>query len=87
MTYLEMPVSVNKITKAQLNFVVDKDKRRLGTWKCDTLSSGGKALLLNSCLSSIPMYTMGVYLLYDGNHQVLDSVRKNFFLARHKQET
>ena len=79
MTYLGMPVSVNKITKAQLNFVVDKDKRRLGTWKCDTLSSGGKALLLNSCLSSIPMYTMGVYLLYDGNHQALDSVRKKFF--------
>jgi len=79
MTYLGIPVSVNKITKAQLNFVVDKAKRCLGTWKCETLSSGGKAVLLNSCLSSIPMYTMGVYILYEGNYQALDSVRKKFF--------
>ena len=79
MTYLGMPVSVNKITKSQLNFVADKAKRRLGAWKGDTLSTGGKAVLLNSCLSSIPMYTMGVYLLYERNYQALDAVRKRFF--------
>ena len=60
MTYLGMPVSDINITKAQLNFVVDKARRRLGSSKGDTLSSGGKAVLLNSCLSGIPMYTMGV---------------------------
>ena len=25
------------------------------------------------------MYTMGVYLLYEGNYQALDAVRKRFF--------
>lgn len=76
MTYL---VSDRKITKAQLNFVVEKAKRHLSTWKCDTLSSGGKAVLLNSSLSSMPVYTMGVYFLYEGNYQALDSIRNKFF--------
>ena len=35
--------------------------------------------MLNSCLSSTPMYTMGVYLLYEGNYQALDSIRNKFF--------
>ena len=59
--------------------VSDKANKRLATWKCDTLSSGGKATLINSCLSSIPMYTMGVYQLYEGNFQALDKVRSRFF--------
>ena len=79
MTYLGMPVSTSKITKARFNFVVEKAKRRLSSWKCDALSSGGKAVILNSSLSSTPMYMMGVYLLYEGNYQALDSVRNNFF--------
>lgn len=56
-----------KITKAQLKYVSDKVEKRLGTSQCDYLSSGGKSTLIESCLSSIPMYTMGVYHLYEGN--------------------
>jgi hypothetical protein len=59
MIFLGLPVSDTKITKTQLSYVSDKANRRLATWKCDTLSSGGKATLINSCLSSLPMYTMG----------------------------
>ncbi|KAG2632387.1 hypothetical protein PVAP13_2NG085546 [Panicum virgatum] len=33
----------------------------------------------STCLSSTPMYTMGVYLLYEGNYQALDSIRNTFF--------
>jgi hypothetical protein len=79
MKYLGMPVSHCKITKAQLRYVSDKAKKRLGTWQCDNLSSGGKSTLIESCLSSIPMYTMGVYELYEGNYQLLDSIRSRFF--------
>ena len=39
------------------------------TWQCDYLTSRGKTILIDSCLSSIPMYTMGVYQLYEGNFQ------------------
>ena len=77
--YLGLPVSDIKISKAQLSYVADKANRRLATWKCDSLSSGGKATLINSCLSSLPMYTMGVYQLYEGNYQALDNIRSRFF--------
>lgn len=70
--YLGMPVSCNKVSKAQLRYVSDKTEKRLGTWQCEYLSSGGKSILIESCLSSVPMYTMGVYQLYEGNIQMLD---------------
>ena len=79
MIYLGLPVNDIKISKAQFSYVSDKANKRLATWKCDTLPSGGKATLINSCLSSIPMYTMGVYQLYEGNFQALDKVRSRFF--------
>ena len=79
MNYLGMPVSCHKISKAQLSYVCEKIEKRLGTWQCEYLSSGGKSTLIDSCLSSIPMYTMGVYQLYEGNFQLLDSIRSRFF--------
>jgi mannosylglycoprotein endo-beta-mannosidase len=47
MKYLGMPV------KAQLDYVSVKTEKRLGTWQCEYLSSGGKSTLIDSCLSSI----------------------------------
>lgn len=41
MKYLGMPVSINKISKLQLSYVSTKTEKRLGTWHCDYLSSGG----------------------------------------------
>lgn len=36
-------------------------------------------MLIDSCLYSIPMYTMGVYQLYEGNFQALDTIRSRFY--------
>lgn len=80
MKYLGLPVSDCKISKAQLRYVIDKIDKRLGTWQCEFLTSRGKSTLLESCLSSIPMYTMGVYQLYEGNFQIIiDTIRARFF--------
>lgn len=79
MKYLGLPVSYIKVTKAQLRYVNDKVEKRLGTRQCDFLTSGGKSTLMEACLSSVPMYTMGVYQLYEGNFQMLDTVRSRFF--------
>jgi hypothetical protein len=43
------------------------------------LSSGGKAILIESGLISLPNYTIGVYLLPDEVHQKMDSARANFY--------
>lgn len=39
----------------------------------------GESTLIDSCLSSIPMYIMGVYQLYEGNFQRLDIIKSRFF--------
>ena len=74
-----MPVSSAKISKAQLGYVSDKIENRLGTWQCEYLSSGGRSSLIDSCLSSVPLYTMGVYQLYEGNFQKVDAIRARFY--------
>ena len=79
MKYLGMPVSFAKLSKADLGVTAEKIENRLATWKCGQLSYGGKAVLLNSILTSIPMYMMGFYLLYEGNHQRMDTARALFF--------
>jgi len=61
-TYLGLPVSDCKLSKAQLNFVAVKMAKRLGAWQCDYLSSGGKSISIQSCLSSIPLYANGCVL-------------------------
>jgi len=38
-----------------------KVEKRLETWKCGQLSHGGRSILINSSLTSIPLYTMGFY--------------------------
>jgi hypothetical protein len=43
------------------------------------LSSGGKSILIESSLSSLPNYTMGVYLLPEEVHHKMDSARAKFY--------
>lgn len=63
----------------------EKIEKRLQTWKCGHLSCGGRSILINSSLTSIPMYSMGFYCLYEGTHQRFDTCRSKFFLGRNGQ--
>lgn len=38
---------------------------------------GGMLVLVNDCLTNIPMFIMGFYLLQEGVHDKLDRVRSN----------
>lgn len=78
--YLGLPVSEGRLTAKDLGVPVAKIEKRLATWKCGFLSYGGKSILINSCLSSIPMYMMGFYLLPDQVHHKMDAIRARFFL-------
>jgi hypothetical protein len=43
------------------------------------LASSGRLEITNSCLSSLPMFAMGVYLLHDTTHSAMDKTRSRFF--------
>ena len=51
----------------------------MDNWKSSLLSSGGEADLVNSCLSSLPIYTTGFYRLSEDVHRKMDSIRSRFF--------
>ena len=60
----------------------NKIEKRLETGKCGKLSYEGRLILISSSSTSIPMYYMGFYWLYEGNHNKFDSIRGRFFLGR-----
>jgi hypothetical protein len=77
--YLGVLVHDRYMTASDLNYVAAIVEKRVPTWQSVGLSSGGKMILVESCLSSIPSYTMGVYALQEGVHQKMDMAMANFF--------
>ena len=61
--YLGVPVSRNRIQISNWLPLVEKIAKRLDGWKGGALSLGGRLTLLNAYLSSIPIYSMSMYLL------------------------
>lgn len=58
---------------------VSKVATRVEPWQGKSLASGGRLALVNDCLTYIPVYIMGFYLLQDGMREELDKVRSRFF--------
>ena len=71
--YLGVPVSGSKLRVVDWGPLVEKINKRLDGWK------GGRLRLLNACLSSIPMYSMSMYLLPKTVLKKIDVIRKRFF--------
>jgi hypothetical protein len=79
MMYLGIPVTTEKFYTADSMYVGLKVEKRLPAWQGLLLSLGGKSILIESSLSSLPIYTMGVYLLPEEVHHKMDSARANFY--------
>jgi hypothetical protein len=79
MKYLGVPVSNLKLYVANLIYVTVKVEKRLPVWQGLHLSSGEKSILMESSLSSLPMYTMEVYMLPEEVHHKIDSARARFY--------
>jgi hypothetical protein len=79
MKYLGIPISEQRLGVNAFSGLKDKMRKRLDPWKRKHLSSGGKLILTNSCLTSLPMYTMAFYLLPKTVHEDMDSIRGKFF--------
>jgi hypothetical protein len=58
MKYLGIPISDGRLKPSVFDHIVGKMEKRLHPWKGKHLSSGGRLILTNSCLSSLPNYTI-----------------------------
>jgi hypothetical protein len=77
--YLGLPISDRKLRLEQWLFLVRKLAGRIEPWLSKLLTSGGRLILSNACLDSIPIFAMGLFLLQDGIHAKFDSHRSKFF--------
>ncbi|XP_060202575.1 uncharacterized protein LOC132630997 [Lycium barbarum] len=57
-TYLGCPVTHSRKRKVDYNDLIKKVKNRLQTWKGRLLSFGGKAVLINNVLMSMPIHLL-----------------------------
>jgi hypothetical protein len=78
--YLGIHISDNKMVMDAMNGLVNKVAKRIPPWRGKHMSLGGMMIMSNSYLVSLPTYTVGVYLLNQGTHKKMDSIRAKFFL-------
>lgn len=77
-TYLGLPVGANMRLSKHWSPVIDKFNNKLSAWKAKNLSFDGRLTLINSVLSSIPLY---YFSLFKAPHKVIDkleSIRRRF---------
>ncbi|GKV26644.1 hypothetical protein SLEP1_g35909 [Rubroshorea leprosula] len=76
--YLGIPVGGNHKRVAMWQPMVNSFKKKLTTWKGRFLSLGGRITLINSVLSSLPVFLMSVYLIPKGILYSIDKIRRSF---------
>ena len=76
--YMGLPISHKRPTCSQVQFIVDKVRARLATWKTKFLSRAGRLCLISSILSTIPAYYMQAFALPVSTLKDLDSICNNF---------
>jgi hypothetical protein len=66
LTYLGIPIHYMKLSNTYWKRVEEHFEKRLNNWKGKHLSIGGKLTLINSILSSLPMYMMSFFTILRG---------------------
>ncbi|GKV00002.1 hypothetical protein SLEP1_g12766 [Rubroshorea leprosula] len=76
--YLGIQIGGNHRKLSMWQPLVNSFKTKLASWKGRGLSMGGRIALINSVLSSLPVFQMSAYLLPKGILYTLDKIRRNF---------
>ena len=76
--YLGLPLSHKRPNKNDLQFVVEKVRKKLASWKTTTLCRASRLVLVRSTLNTIPNYYMQAYAFPTSIHEDLDRICNNF---------
>ncbi|KAG5568861.1 hypothetical protein H5410_064121 [Solanum commersonii] len=74
-TYLGMP----------LDNIVEKTEKRLARWKAHYISFGGRHILINYVLDSLPIYIMSLFTISAKVAKKLDKLRRDFLWHGYKE--
>ena len=79
MRYLGIPTHYRKLSNSDWLKVQERFEKCLSSWKGKNLSTGCRLTLINSVLSSLPMYMMSFFEIPKGVCKKLDYFRSRFF--------
>src|SRR5438105_9347258 len=77
--YLGIPIHYKKLRNSDWKSIEERFEQRLNSWKGKHLSIGGRLTLINSVLSSLPMYMMSFFDIPKGVLKKLNYFRSRFF--------
>jgi hypothetical protein len=77
--YLGIPIHHRKLTNAEWVAVENRFANKLGCWQGKLLSYGDRLVLINSVLSSLPMFMLSFLEIPVGVRKRLDFYRSRFF--------
>ncbi|PKI65221.1 hypothetical protein CRG98_014370 [Punica granatum] len=74
--YLGNPLFIKRKRKESFQFLIDKIKSKLASWKAKSLSWAGRATLINSVVNNTPIYTMSLFRLPKSTLSSIDKVTR-----------
>jgi hypothetical protein len=77
--YLGIPMHVRKLSNADWSTLLERIEKKLGSWKGKHLSYGGRLVLINSVLSSLPLYMLSFFEIPREVLKKVDYLRSRFF--------
>ena len=77
-TYLGLPLSPHKLRVSDFQPLIDSFDKYLAGWKARLLSTGGRLVLVNAVLGSLPVYYMSSILIPKTVCEILDARRRAF---------
>jgi hypothetical protein len=77
--YLGIPMHVRKLSNADWATLLERIEKKLGSWKGKHLSYGGRLVLINSVLTSLPLYMLSFFEIPKEVLKKLDYPRSRFF--------
>ncbi|KAL4293710.1 hypothetical protein AHAS_Ahas18G0155300 [Arachis hypogaea] len=83
--YFGVPLHLSKVSNNTFDEILSKLNSRLNSWKASSLSLAGRTTLVNSVLSSIPLYTMQTILLPITTCNFIDRKCRNFLWEKTEQ--
>jgi hypothetical protein len=72
-------MSPSRLSNREWRTVEERFQKKLSSWKGKLLSSGGRLVLVNSVLSSLPMFMLSFFGIPKGVLKKLDYYRSRFF--------
>jgi hypothetical protein len=78
MKYLGVPINKKRLRNSDWDSTEGKMRNKLGPWQGKMLVMGGRVTLINSSLTSVPLYMLSFYRIPSGVKEKLDKIRNSF---------